>query len=364
MRTYMVTGGAGFIGGWVVRRLLEDEGIFVVNVDKLTYAADPESVQEALRRPNYDLEMADICEGERLLAIMNRVQPDVIMNLAAESHVDRSIDSPSAFIETNIVGTFRLLEAARKYWNGLQGERKDAFRFLHISTDEVFGSLGPDGKFSETTAYHPNSPYSASKASADHLVRAWHETYGLPTLVTNCSNNYGPYQFPEKLIPLITIKALKGEPLPVYGDGLNVRDWLYVEDHVDALLAVCAHGKVGETYNIGGNCELTNREVVETICDLVDELVDGGGPPRRNLIEFVRDRPGHDLRYAIDAEKIRRDLGWQPSETFASGLRKTVHWYVAHDDWWRRIQDKRYGGERLGSTVQKAPESLAGAMNP
>ena len=348
----------------MVRRLLEDENNFVVNVDKLTYAADPESVQQALRRTNYDLEVVDICEGERLLSIMNRIQPDVVMNLAAESHVDRSIDSPSAFIDTNIVGTFRLLEAARGYWSGLQDERKDAFRFLHISTDEVFGSLGADGKFSETTAYHPNSPYSASKAAADHLVRAWHETYGLPTLVTNCSNNYGPYQFPEKLIPLITIKALKGEPLPIYGDGLNVRDWLYVEDHVDALLAVCAHGKVGETYNIGGNCELTNREVVETICDLVDELVDGGGPPRRSLIEFVRDRPGHDMRYAIDAEKIRRDLGWQPSETFASGLRKTVHWYVAHDEWWRRIQDKRYSGERLGSAAQKAPENLVGAMNP
>jgi dTDP-glucose 4,6-dehydratase len=308
--------------------------------------------------------MADICEGERLLSIMNRVQPDVVMNLAAESHVDRSIDSPSAFIDTNIVGTFRLLEAARSYWSGLQDERKDSFRFLHISTDEVFGSLGPDGKFLETTAYHPNSPYSASKASADHLVRAWHETYGLPTLVTNCSNNYGPYQFPEKLIPLITIKALKGEPLPIYGDGLNVRDWLYVEDHVDALLAVCSRGKVGDTYNIGGNCELTNREVVETICDLVDELGPDGGPPRRDLIEFVRDRPGHDMRYAIDAEKIRRDLGWEPKETFASGLRKTVHWYVVHDQWWRRIQDKRYSGQRLGATAQKAPDALVDAVNP
>ena len=346
----LVTGGAGFIGSAVIRRLLASTDWTVVNLDKLTYAGNLESVADAAKNPRYQFIRADVCDAAALRSILSTQRPDAIMHLAAESHVDRSIDGPSAFIQTNVIGTYTLLEEVRSYFNGLPQAKRDSFRFHHISTDEVFGSLGPTGAFSETTAYAPNSPYSASKAGSDHLVRAWHHTYGLPTLTTNCSNNYGPYQFPEKLVPLVTLNALEGRPLPVYGRGDNVRDWLYVEDHADALLHVLKHGKIGETYNVGGLSEKKNLEVVEAICDLVDELSPNAKiGRRRQLISFVKDRPGHDQRYAIDCSKLERELGFKPRETFISGLRRTVAWYLDHaDGWCRRVQDGSYQRERIG----------------
>ena len=347
MECILVTGGAGFIGSAVVRQLLAETNVRVVNLDKLTYAANLASLPGADRNPRYAFEQVDICDAEALRRVFAEHQPDAVMHLAAESHVDRSIDGPEAFIQTNIVGTYRLLEAVRSYWTALPADRKQAFRFHHISTDEVFGSLGADGFFTETTAYSPNSPYSASKASSDHLVRAWHETYGLPVVLTNCSNNYGPYHFPEKLIPLMILKGLAGQNMPVYGAGDNIRDWLYVEDHARALRLVVEQGRIGESYNIGGHNERTNIEVVQTICSLLDELAPAGAPHAR-LITYVTDRPGHDRRYAIDAGKIGRELGWSPIETFESGLRKTVEWYIANRVWWEAILNGSYQGERLG----------------
>ncbi|WP_297791961.1 dTDP-glucose 4,6-dehydratase [uncultured Marinobacter sp.] len=344
----LVTGGAGFIGSAVVRHIIGNTGDSVVNLDKLTYAGNLESLAEESGSDRYAFEQVDICNRAELERVFEEHQPDAVMHLAAESHVDRSIDGPAAFIETNIVGTYTLLEVARQYWKGLTGERKEAFRFHHISTDEVYGDLeGPEDLFTEQTPYAPSSPYSASKASSDHLVRAWYRTYGLPVLVTNCSNNYGPYHFPEKLIPLMILNALDGKPLPVYGKGDQVRDWLYVDDHARALYKVVTEGVIGETYNIGGHNEKQNIEVVHTICDLLTELA----PTDRNyreLITHVADRPGHDLRYAIDASKIQRELGWAPDETFESGIRKTVQWYLSNLDWCRRVQDGSYQRERLG----------------
>lgn len=350
----LVTGGAGFIGSAVVRHIIENTANSVVNVDKLTYAGNLSSVKTAAGNERYAFEQADICDAAAMTRIFERYQPDAVMHLAAESHVDRSIDGPAAFIETNIIGTYTLLEAARNYWKGLPEARKQSFRFHHISTDEVYGDLhGTDDLFTETTPYAPSSPYSASKASSDHLVRAWQRTYGLPVIVTNCSNNYGPYHFPEKLIPLMILNALAGKPLPVYGKGNQIRDWLYVEDHARALYKVVTEGVVGETYNIGGHNEKQNIEVVKTLCAILEELA-----PIKNstlniqnyesLITFVKDRPGHDLRYAIDAGKIERELGWQPEETFETGLRKTVQWYLANKDWWQAVLDGSYKLERLG----------------
>ncbi|MGY0714006.1 dTDP-glucose 4,6-dehydratase [Azospirillum argentinense] len=350
MKRIVVTGGAGFIGSAVVRQLLAETDAFVVNVDKLTYAANLSSLPGAAENPRYAFEKVDICEGDALRRVFAEHRPDAVMHLAAESHVDRSIDGPGEFIQTNVVGTFRLLEAARGYWSSLSAEERAAFRFHHISTDEVFGTLGDEGFFTETTPYSPNSPYSASKASSDHLVRAWHETYGMPVVLTNCSNNYGPYHFPEKLIPLVILKGLKGEPLPVYGKGDNIRDWLYVEDHARALRLVLDKGMIGESYNIGGYNERTNLDVVRTICALLDEMAPAGGPHDR-LITFVADRPGHDKRYAIDASKITRELGWKPQETFETGLRKTVAWYLENRSWWEAILNGSYRGERLGLDV-------------
>lgn len=345
----LITGGAGFIGSAVVRQLITESEATVINVDKLTYAGNLESVAEVATNPRYHFERVDICDAPALQRLFTQYQPDAVMHLAAESHVDRSIDGPAQFIETNIIGTYTLLEAAREYWAALPGDRKQDFRFHHISTDEVYGSLGAEGFFTEETPYQPNSPYSASKASSDHLVRAWHHTYGLPVVTTNCSNNYGSYHFPEKLIPLVIIKALRGEPLPVYGKGDNIRDWLYVDDHARALRLVLEKGRLGETYNIGGHNERTNLEVVQAICTLLDELVPGSShAPHAKLITFVTDRPGHDRRYAIDAGKIERELGWRPHETFESGLRKTVQWYLDHRGWWQRVLDGSYRGERLG----------------
>ncbi len=358
----LVTGGAGFIGSAVIRHLIREDAAAVVNVDKLTYAATPEALEEAGESPDYAFAKVDICDGSALREIFAVHRPDVVMHLAAESHVDRSIDDAADFIQTNVVGTYRLLETATAYWRELEGAAQSAFRFHHISTDEVFGALGAEGYFTEETPYRPNSPYSASKASSDFFVRAWHQTHGLPVVTSNCSNNYGLYQFPEKLIPLMIINALTEKPLPVYGKGENVRDWLHVEDHARALVAVLTQGRVGETYNVGGDSEMRNIDVVHMICDLVDELapragtVEGGGGSRRDLIAYVTDRPGHDLRYAVDASKIKRELGWAPQESFASGLRKTVAWYLEHQDWWRGILERRYAGERLGlsKTGQKA----------
>lgn len=346
--TIFVTGGAGFIGSSVVRHLLRDTHARVVNLDKLTYAANLESLTDAESNPHYTFEKQCICEGSSLRKLFEKYQPDAVMNLAAESHVDRSIDGPGEFIQTNIVGTFTLLQEALRYWRTLSPDRRARFRFLHISTDEVFGTLGDEGLFSEDTAYAPNSPYSASKASSDHLVRAWRETYELPTLVTNCSNNYGPYHFPEKLIPHMIIKGLAGEPLPVYGDGRNIRDWLYVEDHAKALTLVLERGVVGQTYNVGGRNERTNLHVVETVCDLLDQVTPGAAGARRNLISFVKDRPGHDRRYAIDASKIERELGWKADENFESGLAKTVRWYCENRTWWQAILDRGYQQARIG----------------
>jgi len=348
-KTILVTGGAGFIGSAVVRQLIAEADATVVNVDKLTYAGNLESLSEVADDPHYRFEQVDICDAAAVARLFETYKPDAILHLAAESHVDRSIEGPAEFINTNIIGTYTLLEAARSYWSGLDGEASKRFRFHHVSTDEVYGSLGETGLFTEETAYQPNSPYSASKASSDHLVRAWHHTYGMPVVTTNCSNNYGPYQFPEKLIPLMILNALDGKPLPVYGRGDNVRDWLYVDDHARALRLVLAEGTPGEVYNIGGHNEKTNLEVVTTLCATLDELVpDSRHRPHENLITFVEDRPGHDQRYAIDADKIERELGWTPAETFETGLRKTVQWYLDNLDWCRRVQDGSYQRQRLG----------------
>lgn len=350
----VVTGGAGFIGSAVVREIVENTAHEVVNVDSLTYAGNLESLKSVASNARYAFEQIDICDYATLKVVFEKHKPDAVMHLAAESHVDRSIDGPGAFINTNVVGTYTLLEAARAYWNSLSDEKKSAFRFHHISTDEVYGDLhGTDDLFTETTPYAPSSPYSASKAASDHLVRAWHRTYGLPVVLTNCSNNYGPYHFPEKLVPHMILNALHGKPLPVYGDGSQIRDWLYVEDHARALLQVVTQGKDGETYNIGGHNEQRNLYVVQTICDLMEELAGDKKPNGvkhyRDLITFVKDRPGHDARYAIDASKIEKDLGWKPQETFESGLRKTVQWYLANTDWWQRVLNGAYRLERLGS---------------
>ena len=340
----VVTGGAGFIGSAVVR-LAVARGHEVVNLDALTYAACLDNVASVADSPNYTFLEADICDRAAMDAMFAAQEPDAIMHLAAESHVDRSIDGPGTFIETNITGTYTLLEAARSYWMG--AGKPEAFRFHHISTDEVFGSLGPTGQFTETTPYDPRSPYSASKAASDHLVRAWAETYGLPVVLTNCSNNYGPYHFPEKLIPVIILNALHGKPLPIYGDGSNVRDWLYVEDHADALLLVCEKGQLGRSYNIGGENERSNLELVQTLCAILDDLRPGP-QPYSDLITFVTDRPGHDARYAIDPSRIREDLGWRPSVTVEQGLRKTVEWYLDNEAWWRALQNRDGVGQRLG----------------
>jgi dTDP-glucose 4,6-dehydratase len=364
----LVTGGAGFIGSAVIRHIIRHTADSAVNLDKLTYAGNLESLAEASDSERYAFEQVDICDGAALDRVFHEHQPDAVMHLAAESHVDRSIDGPAEFITTNIVGTYTLLEAARQYWQGLDEQRKAAFRFHHISTDEVYGDLeGPEDLFTETTAYAPSSPYSASKASSDHLVRAWRRTYGLPTIITNCSNNYGPYHFPEKLIPLVILNALEGKPLPIYGKGNQVRDWLYVEDHARALYKVVTEGQVGETYNIGGHNEKQNIEVVHALCELLDELqpmqspvgasllainpaTDGAieqasrsqAQSYKSLITHVKDRPGHDLRYAIDASKIQRELDWVPAETFESGLRKTVEWYLSHSDWVEHVKSGAY----------------------
>jgi dTDP-glucose 4,6-dehydratase len=350
MKKTLVTGGAGFIGSAVCRYLVKEKHISVLNVDKLTYAGNTESLKEIDQSPLYRFAQADICDREKIAELFAAFQPDAVMHLAAESHVDRSIDGPAAFIETNIVGTYTMLDCAREYWNGLSNDRKQAFRFHHISTDEVYGSLGAEGFFQETTPYDPRSPYSASKASSDHLVMAWHHTYGLPTVITNCSNNYGPYHFPEKLIPLVILNALDQKPLPIYGKGDNIRDWLYVEDHARALVLAVEKGVPGETYNVGGRNERTNLEVVETICRILDEL-----KPRRNgtykdLITFVKDRPGHDQRYAIDATKLETQLGWRALEDFDSGIRRTVQWYLDNEWWWGPIRSGKYAGERLGKS--------------
>ncbi|WP_261868485.1 dTDP-glucose 4,6-dehydratase [Budvicia aquatica] len=348
----LVTGGAGFIGSAVVRHIINDTTDSVIVVDKLTYAGNLDSLNQVSNSERYAFEQVDICDRASLDRVFAQHRPDLVMHLAAESHVDRSIDGPAAFIETNIVGTYTLLEAARHYWMNLGTEAKQSFRFHHISTDEVYGDLhGTDDLFTETTPYAPSSPYSASKASSDHLVRAWQRTYGLPTIVTNCSNNYGPYHFPEKLIPLVILNALEGKPLPVYGNGAQVRDWLFVEDHARALYQVVTEGVVGETYNIGGHNERKNIEVVRTICQLLEELAPAkpvGLAKYEDLITFVTDRPGHDMRYAIDADKIARELGWKPQETFESGIRKTVAWYLENETWWQRVQDGTYARERIG----------------
>ncbi|MEM8561250.1 MAG: dTDP-glucose 4,6-dehydratase [Pseudomonadota bacterium] len=341
----LVTGGCGFIGSAVVRQAVA-AGHPVINLDALTYAACPDNVASVADSPLYAFEHTDIRDRDALDRIFAQHAPDAVMHLAAESHVDRSIDGPGAFIETNITGTFHLLSAAHAYWEG-RG-KPDSFRFHHVSTDEVYGSLGSEGMFTEDTPYNPRSPYSASKAASDHLVRAWHETYGLPILVTNCSNNYGPFHFPEKLIPVVILKALAGEPIPVYGDGENVRDWVYVEDHVDALLTVLANGQVGRTYNIGGESEARNIDLVRKICDVLDEK-HPGPKPYADLITFVTDRPGHDMRYAIDPTRIREELGWRPSVTLDEGLEKTLQWYIDNKPWWRALQRREGMGKRLGT---------------
>ena len=349
MATILVTGGAGFIGSAVVRQLVGETEHRVVNVDCLTYAGNLESLADAREHPRHAFHRVDICDARTLHAVFAQHQPDAVLHLAAESHVDRSIDGPAAFITTNVVGTFTVLEEALRYWRELSAARRESFRVVHVSTDEVFGSLGDTDYFSETTPYAPSSPYSASKAGSDHLARAWHRTYGLPVIVTNCSNNYGPCQFPEKLIPLTILKALAGEPLPVYGRGEHMRDWLYVEDHARALRTVVAEGTPGETYNIGGGSERRNIDVVRAICAVLDELRPDPAGPYDRLISFTIDRPGHDFRYAIDASKVRRELGWSPRETFETGLRKTVQWYLENTVWTDRVMSGAYRGERLGT---------------
>jgi dTDP-glucose 4,6-dehydratase len=345
----IITGGMGFIGSAVARHLLTDTDDVVLTLDNLSYSASPAALANFVGHPRHAFFEGDVCKREQVVEALRRHQPDAVLHLAAQTHVDRSIDSAAAFIETNTVGTFVLLEAALDYWRGLPEARKARFRFHHVSTDEVFGSLGAEGQFSETSAYAPSSPYSASKAAADHLVRAWHRTYGLPVLVSNCSNNYGPFQFPEKLIPLMIIKALASERLPVYGRGAQIRDWLHVEDHARALRRILEHGSPGESYNVGARCERSNLQVVEAICDFLDRLRPRpGGASHRDLIGFVADRPGHDFRYAIDPSKIERELGWAPQESFETGLEKTVRWYVENRAWWQEIRDSSYRGERLG----------------
>ena len=348
----LITGGAGFIGSAVVRYILGHTGFNVINIDKLTYAGNLESLPGVSSNSRYSFEQTDICDEAAIAKVFAQFQPTVVMHLAAESHVDRSITGPGEFIQTNIIGTYNMLEQARRYYENLTGPAKQAFRFHHISTDEVYGDLeGTDDLFTEATAYAPSSPYSASKASSDHLVRAWGRTYGLPIIITNCSNNYGPYHFPEKLIPHIILNALQGKPLPVYGDGSQIRDWLYVQDHARALVKVVTEGNVGETYNIGGHNEKKNIQVIEVICELLEELAPQKPPGvglYRDLIEFVTDRPGHDTRYAIDASKMQSELGWTPEESFETGIRKTVEWYLNNESWWRRVLDGSYQGERLG----------------
>ena len=348
----LVTGGAGFIGSSLIRCLTDHTDFLVLNIDILTYAANLDSLESVKRSSRYSFQEIDICNISSLKKLFYDFRPQLVMHLAAESHVDRSIDGPADFIDTNIVGTFNLLEAARHYYESLEEDKREQFRFHHISTDEVYGDLeGTDDLFTEQTSYSPSSPYSASKAASDHLVRAWGRTYGLPVIVTNCSNNYGPYHFPEKLIPHVILNAIHGKPLPIYGDGSQIRDWLYVEDHAKALIKVVSEGEIGETYNIGGHNEKTNLEVVETICDLLEELAPEkpvGVKNYRDLITFVKDRPGHDVRYAIDASKIERELGWVPEETFETGLRKTVQWYLDNRQWWERVLSGAYRLERLG----------------
>lgn len=346
----IVTGGAGFIGSAVIRQYINDTKHEVINLDALTYAGNLESLAEVDASPRYTFEHVNICDIKELERVFDQHQPDAIMHLAAESHVDRSIDGPAEFIQTNIVGTYNLLDVAKRYWDSLTGEKKEKFRFHHVSTDEVYGDLEETGYFTEETSYEPSSPYSASKASSDHLVRAWHRTYGFPVVITNCSNNYGAYQFPEKLIPLVTLNALEGKPLPIYGKGDQIRDWLHVDDHARALRLVLETGKTGETYNIGGHNEKTNLEVVKTICNLLDKLVpDSPYIPHESLITYVTDRPGHDQRYAIDADKIAAELGWTPEETFESGIEKTIHWYLDNAEWCKHVQDGSYQRERLGT---------------
>lgn len=353
----LVTGGAGFIGSSVCRHLVKDRGAQVVNIDKLTYAANLASLDSIAANPAYSFHKLDICNADGVNTVLAHEQPDAILHLAAESHVDRSITGPAAFIETNITGTYTLLEASRAYWEKLPGERKDRFRFLHVSTDEVFGSLGDDGAFNETTPYDPSSPYSASKAASDHLARAWHRTYGLPAVLSNCSNNYGPYHFPEKLIPLVITNALMGRPLPVYGQGTNVRDWLFVDDHARALVDIAVRGKPGESYNVGGRSERSNLNVVRAICGQLDSMSPrSDGKDHASAITFVADRPGHDYRYAIDPAKIEREIGWQARESFDTGLAKTISWYLANESWWRPLRESRYDGERLGLSP-KTPSS-------
>jgi dTDP-glucose 4,6-dehydratase len=353
----IVTGGAGFIGS-ALTLSLHAGGTDVVVVDKMTYAANPASLAHLAGGPRFELVREDICNAAAMVQLFGRVKPDMVYHLAAESHVDRSITGPQAFLETNIMGTYSLLEAARGYWNQLPAGRKDAFRFLHVSTDEVYGSLGPTGLFTEETPYDPSSPYSSSKAASDHLAKAWRRTYGLPIVVSNCSNNYGPRHFPEKLIPLIILNALEMKPLPVYGDGSNIRDWLYVEDHARALQMICETGRLGETYNVGGRNERTNLQVIRQVCDLLDELAPADRP-RRELITFVSDRPGHDHRYAIDASKLENELGWRAQENFETGLRKTVDWYLSNRAWWEPLRQKVYTGQRLG-VLEGASSQKAG----
>jgi dTDP-glucose 4,6-dehydratase len=350
-KRFLVTGGAGFIGSAFVRHAVAATDHHVLVVDKLTYAGNLDSLAPVKDHPRFRFVRADIADAAAMKAALADFQPDVILHLAAESHVDRSIDGPGAFVETNVVGTFVLLQQALGYWRALPKSKAEGFRFHHVSTDEVFGSLGAHGQFSEDSPYRPNSPYSASKAASDHLVRAWHHTYGLPVLISNCSNNFGPCHFPEKLIPLIILNALEGKPLPVYGKGENVRDWLYVEDHARALLVIAERGRVGQSYNVGADCERANIAVVRAICALMDELAPDAIGPRERLITFVADRPGHDLRYAMDARKLREELGWAPQETFESGLHKTVEWYLTNRPWWERIRTQVYRGERLGVGV-------------
>jgi dTDP-glucose 4,6-dehydratase len=351
---FLVTGGAGFIGSAVVRHLIEDTSHEVCVLDALTYAGNLDNLSAVSGNPRYSFAQVDITDAPAVLRVFEAVKPDIVMHLAAESHVDRSIDGPAAFIKTNVLGTFVLLEAARAQWLALDETAKARFRFHHVSTDEVFGSLGNSDFFLETSPYQPNSPYSASKAGSDHLVRAWHHTYKMPTVSSNCSNNYGPYHFPEKLIPLVILNALEGKPIPVYGNGANIRDWLYVEDHARALVTIATKGVIGESYNVGGWNERSNLDVVNAICDLVDEMAPKAGQSAKDLITFVTDRPGHDQRYAIDASKIKHELGWVPRESFETGLRKTVRWYLDNPDWWQRIRSGVYRGERLGQGAEQA----------